>query len=170
MTPVRPGDKSRLWGVNPFAARPMYGSASREDVALRCGYRAPASSRQERGAQSGLRLAVVDPGATVTAPGVASYEKDGASGRAPADVSKNGDDLSKVFAKRVGDCTSSLNGARLLVENANGVCGQVCVRSRVSPLRISRWRAKRAGGSARSRRARVRGVAEMLSVRSVLRG
>ena len=74
-SPCSTGDVARVWGVNSLAALPMFGGAFREDVAQQFGYRAPASSRQESGIHSGLRLAAVDPDAAVSAPGVASYEK-----------------------------------------------------------------------------------------------
>ena len=76
LVPVQPDDKSRVWGVNSFAASPAFGGAFNKDVAQQSGYPMPASSRQEKGTHSGLRLAAVDPDAPVTAPGVASYEKD----------------------------------------------------------------------------------------------
>ena len=68
MIPVQPDDKSRVCGVNSFAALPMFGGAFGEDVAQQCGYGMPASSGQEKGAHSGLWLAAVDPDATGTAP------------------------------------------------------------------------------------------------------
>ena len=80
----------------------------------------PAASRQESGTHSGLWLAVVDPDASVTAPGVASREKGEAAGRVSSEVSKNAAVLGKVFVKRFDECTASPNDTQVLVENANG--------------------------------------------------
>ena len=79
--PVQPGENYRAWGFNSFAVLPTFGGAFREDVAQQCGRRMPVSPCQERGTHSGLRLAVADPGAAATVPGVTSYEKDEAARR-----------------------------------------------------------------------------------------
>ena len=79
----------------------------------------PVSSRQERGTHSGY-CPVVDPDATVTVPGVATYEKEEAAGRVSSEVSKNADILGKVFVTRFGDCTVGPNDTQVLVENAKG--------------------------------------------------
>ena len=167
LIPAQPGDMSRVWGVSSVAASPRFGCVYREDVAQKCGRRLPASSRQECGTHSGLWLPVVDPDATASAPGVASYVKEEAAGRASSEVSENSDILGNVFAERFGDCSTGRNDTQVLVENATGARGQVRAGSRVSPLRIPRWRAGRAGGLVCSRCSRVHGVAEVASVRWV---
>ena len=55
LSPVQPADKSRVWGVNSFAAAPVFGGLLREEVAQQCGFRALASSFQVKGKHSGLR-------------------------------------------------------------------------------------------------------------------
>ena len=52
--PARLGDQSRVWGVNSFAVLPVFGGGFDEEVAQQCGFRAPASSRKDKGAHSGL--------------------------------------------------------------------------------------------------------------------
>ena len=73
LLPVQPGDESRVWGVDSFAALPMSGRAFSEEAVQQSGFRLPAASFQEKGNHSGLRLAVVDPDATVTAPGTVEH-------------------------------------------------------------------------------------------------
>ena len=120
VVPAQPGDKSRVWGVNSFAELPMFAGVFCEDVSQLCGYRAPASSRQESGTRSGPLLAIVDPDASVTAPGGASYVKEGAAGGASSEVSKHADISGKVFVKRFGFWAAGPNGMQVLVENATG--------------------------------------------------
>ena len=115
---VQPGDKSRVWGVNSFATLPMFRGAFREDVAQQRGFRMPVSSNQEKGTRSGLRLTVVDPDATVTGPGVASHAKEEAAGIESSTVHANAVILGKLFAKWSGNCASSRNQTRVLVDNA----------------------------------------------------
>ena len=91
--PAHPGDKSRVWGVNSFAALPVFGGKFDEEGAQQCGYRAPAASCKEKGAHSGFWLAVVDPDAVVTAPGSASFGKVGDANRGTSEVSRNADSV-----------------------------------------------------------------------------
>ena len=79
---AQPDDKSRVWGVNSFAALPAFGGKFDEAVAQQCGRRMPAASRNVKGTHSGLRLAVVDPDATATAPRVRRLGKSRARGAA----------------------------------------------------------------------------------------
>ena len=81
MLPVQPDDESRVWGVNSFAALPMFGRAFSEEAAQQSGFRMPAASFQEKGNHSGLWLAAADPDATVTAPGTVEHVKGEAMGR-----------------------------------------------------------------------------------------
>ena len=118
--PFQPDDRSHVWGVNSFAALPMFGGMFCEDVAQQRGYRMPVAYRQETGARSGLCVAAVDPDATVTAPAVASYEREEAAGGASSEASKNADVLGKVFVKRLGDCAEGPDDTQVCVENAKG--------------------------------------------------
>ena len=54
LIPAQPGDESRVWGVNSFAALPAFGGKFGEEVAQQRGRRMPATSRKENGARSGL--------------------------------------------------------------------------------------------------------------------
>ena len=110
LIPAQPAGESRVWGVTSFAATPVQ----------QRGYCMPASSRQGSGTHSRMWLAVVDPDATATAPGVASYEKEDAAGRVSSEAGKDTDVLGKVFAKRLGDCRSCPSNTQVLVENAKG--------------------------------------------------
>ena len=118
--PVQPGDKSRVLGANSFAALPMFGGVFHEDVARQRGFRIPVSSRQEWGTQSGLWLAVVDPDAAVTAPGVAPHVKEEAAGLEASTVRANAAIFGKLFAKWFGNCASSDKETQVLVGNALG--------------------------------------------------
>ena len=54
LLPAQPDDTSRVWGVNSFAALPIFGGASHEDVAQHRGFRMPVSSRWGKGTHLGL--------------------------------------------------------------------------------------------------------------------
>ena len=96
---AQPGDKSRVWGANSFALLPTFGGMFSENVAQQSGLRMPAASFQEKGNHSGLWLAVVDPDAAATAPGVVKQAKDEAGGRASSSARNNAGILGKLFAK-----------------------------------------------------------------------
>ena len=114
----RPGDKFLVWGVNFFAAAPMFEGALQQEVAQQCGYRTPSSSYREEGTNSGMWLAVADPGATVTVPGVApDAETDEATGR--SQVKANALLLGKVFASRLSNCSLAPSGMGDLAKNAS---------------------------------------------------
>ena len=103
--PVQPGDKFRVWGVNSFALLPMFGGAFREDVVQQCGLRTPVSTSRERHTRSGLWLTVVDPDATVTAPGFASHAKEEAACVEALAAHSDAVILGKLFVKWFGNCT-----------------------------------------------------------------
>ena len=84
----------------------------------------PAASRKGKGTHSGLRLAVVDPDAAVTAPGGASFGKVEDAGRGASEVSRNADISGKVFAERLGDCSRSPSASQDLVADARGYSGK----------------------------------------------
>ena len=65
-------------------------------------------------------MAVVDPDATVAAPGVASRVKEEAAGHDASTVRANAVILGKLFAKRFGDCASKSNETQVLADNALG--------------------------------------------------
>ena len=79
----------------------------------------PASLSQERGTHSGLWLAVVDPDAAATVPGVVSRVKEEASGLDASGVCTNAAILGKLFAKWFGNCSSKGDGAEVLAGNAS---------------------------------------------------
>ena len=129
---------SHLRGVNAFAALPAFGGKFDEEVAQQRGHRTPTASREEKGAHSGLRLAVVDPDATVTAPGGASSGKVEDANRGTSEVSRNADMSGEVLVERLGDCPRSPIDTQDLVANAGGMRGQVRVGSWFPSLRPPR--------------------------------
>ena len=118
LLPVQPDDKCRVWRVNSFATSPMFGGVFREDAAQQCGFRAPVSSSQEEGTRSGLWLTVVDPDATVAAPGFAAHVKEGAAGVEASAAHANAVISGKLFAKWFGNRASSGKETQVLVDNA----------------------------------------------------
>ena len=120
LIPAQPGGKSRVWGANSFAALPVFGGEFDEEVARQRGYRTPASSRKEKGAHSGLWLAVVGPYATAAVPGGASVGKVVDADLGASGASRNADILGKVYAECLGDCSRSPSDSRDSVANAKG--------------------------------------------------
>ena len=118
--PVQPDDKSREWGVNSFAALPMFGGAFREDVAQLCGFRMPVSPKRQKRTFSGLWLTVVDRDATVAAPGFAPHVEEEAVGVEASTAHSNAVILGNLFAKWFGNCTRSGKETQVLVDNALG--------------------------------------------------
>ena len=116
--PAQPDDMSRVSGVNSFAALPMFEGDFREEVAQQCGYRMPAAPDYEGGTNSGLWLAAADPGATVTAPGVAPSVAGKVIGGGRSEAQNNASLLGRVFVTRSSDCASNPSGAQELAQNA----------------------------------------------------
>ena len=129
LLPAQPDDESRVRGVNSFAVFPMFGGAFREDVAQRYGFRMPVSSRREKGAHSGLWLAVVDPDATATVPDFTSRAKEEAAGVEASAAHSNAVILGKLFAKWVGNCTRAGKETQGLVDNALGYAGRCALEA-----------------------------------------
>ena len=116
--PVQPGDESRVWGANSFAALPTFEGKFRADVAQQRGYRMPTLPDDEAGANSGVCLAVADADAGATAPGVVpeSGGSEEADGRSLAE--ENAAMSGKVFAPRLGDWSSDPSASDELGKNA----------------------------------------------------
>ena len=96
----------------------MFGRAFSEEAAQQSGFRMPAASFQEKGNHSGLRLAAVDPDATVTVPGAVERAKDEAKCRVATGVKENAGVLGKLSAKWFGNCTEKTGDTQSLVDNA----------------------------------------------------
>ena len=141
LLPARPGDKSRVWGVNSFAALPMLGGTSREDVAQQCGFCAPASPSQEKGTHSGLWLAAVNPDATATVSGVVSHVEEEAAGRDSPGVYANAEILGNLFGKWFGNCASKGDETKVLVGNALKYADRYAleVRAPRTRVRLNAW-------------------------------
>ena len=85
--------------LNSFAALQVFGGLFREEVAQQCGFRAPSSSFQAKGKHSGLRLAVVDPDAAATAPGVVVRAEEEAAGLESSSVLADAAISGMLFAR-----------------------------------------------------------------------
>ena len=94
-------------GVESVAALPVFESEFREGAAQQRGYRMPVASDYEKGANSGLRLAVADPDATVAAPGVVTSGLGKSAGYGRSEAQENASPLGTVFATRFGGCALS---------------------------------------------------------------
>ena len=117
LLPVQPDDKSRVWGVNSSAMSPMLGGVFREGVAQRRGSRTPASASRGKGSHSSMWLTVIDPDATVAAPGAAPHVKEEASGIEASTAHANAVILGRLFTKWFGNRTSSSKETQVLVDN-----------------------------------------------------
>ena len=104
--------------ASSFAELPMVEGELREGVARRRGYHMPMASDYEGGANSGQWLAVADPDATVTAPGVASHSAVYLAGAGCPEVKENAVLLGQVFVTRFGECALVPSAAGDLVKNA----------------------------------------------------
>ena len=115
---MQSGDKSRVWGVNLFAALPTFKGKFRADVARQCGGRMSTFSDYEKGTNSWALLVAPDPDAPATVPGVAP---DGDTGKGESIrplVQEDAALLGNVLVSRYRDCSSDPAATEELVKNA----------------------------------------------------
>ena len=136
--PVQPYDKSRLWEVTSFAALPTFEGKFRADAAQQCGFRMPTLSDYEKGTNSGARLAVADPDAGVTVPGVVPDSGDREKVRGRSLVKGNAALLAKGSAVRIGDHSSDPSASGELLTNARKYAGRCALEAgfRRCPSRV----------------------------------
>ena len=96
----------------------MFEGGFREEVVQQCGYRMPVASDYEEGTNSGLWLAVADPGATVTGLGVATSIAEKVVVFSRSEAQGNASSLGKVFVARFGARASNPSDAQELMGHA----------------------------------------------------
>ena len=110
-------DESRARGLNSFARPPAFGGKASEAAPQQSGYRMPESVKKGQCAQSGLRLAAPDHGASLAAPGVQMAEMVHGSKKSGSLVEANAAPLGRVSNMRCVERTGDPDATEALMSN-----------------------------------------------------
>ena len=116
--PPQRDDKSRVRGANSFALLPAFVGTVRAEIAQQRDYRVPEVSLFEKGTNAGLRLVASDLDAALTVPGSGTAVQSGETVDSAARAKKHAESSGKLFAVRLGECSSDPEAATVVAKNA----------------------------------------------------